>query len=193
MTPSLAWPTHAARPTRAVQLANFVVFQLAWFAAVLGAARGAPAWGTAAVFAAIAWHLAVSARPMREAQLVGAVGLIGLVIESASAWLGFVAYPSGQPDPQLAPYWMVGLWALFAIAPNVTLRWLKRRPWLAAGIGAVAGPASFVSGVQLGAAQFVAARPALVLLACTWALALPLLMRLSMRFDGVAVPEESRA
>ena len=35
---SAGTPPNAA-PTRAVQLSNFVVFQLAWFAAVLGAAH----------------------------------------------------------------------------------------------------------------------------------------------------------
>jgi hypothetical protein len=178
-----------ARPTRTIQLANFVVFQAAWFAAVLGAAHGVPLWGTAAVLVAIAWHLAVSARPAQEARLVGAACLIGFVVESAAAMQGWVAYTSGQPDPNLAPYWIVALWGLFAIALNVTLRWLKRRPALAALLGAVAGPASFVSGVKLGGARFVDAAPALVTLALGWAVLMPVLMWLSDRYDGVAVPQ----
>ena len=182
----------AARPTRAIQLANFVVFQSAWFAAVLGAANRLPLWGTACVVAAIGWHLAVSARPAREARLVGIACLIGLVVESAIVLQGFVAYPSGQPDPRVAPYWIVALWGLFAIALNVTLRWLKRRWWLAAVLGAVAGPASFASGVALGGAEFIDAAPALVTLAFAWGMLLPILMWLSDRFDGVAVPELRR-
>ena len=180
-------------PTRAIQLANLLVFQTAWFAAVLGAAHGFPFLGTAAVVAAIGWHLGVSARPAEEAKLVGLACLFGFVLESFSAMRGVIAYPSGQPDPRLAPYWMVALWGLLAIALNVTMRWLRPRLWLAAVLGAVAGPASFASGVQLGGARFVDAPAALAWLAIVWAVAMPLLVWLSMRFDGVAVPEAAHA
>ena len=156
-------------------------------AAILGAAHGAPGWGSAAVLAAIGWHLAVSARPLVELELVALACVLGFAIETASVRSGWIAYPSGQPDPRLPPYWLVGLWGLLAIALNVTLRWLKRRPWLAAALGALLGPLSFISGVRLGGARFVDAAPALALLACAWAIAMPLLMALSNRFDGVSV------
>jgi hypothetical protein len=178
-----------ARPTRTIQLLNFAVFQSAWFAAVLGAAHQRPLWGTAAVLAAFAWHLSVSARPAEEAKLFGLICLIGFVVETANVLLGHVAYPSGQPVPQLPPYWMVALWGLLATALNVTMRWLKRRYWLAAVLGAIAGPMSFIGGVKLGGAQFIDATPALVIMAGSWAVLMPALMWLSMRFDGVAVPQ----
>ena len=191
----VALPDSAApvAPTRTIQLLNFVVFQAAWFAAVLGAAHHIPLWGTACVIAAMAWHIGVSARPAEEAKLIGIVCLIGVVVETASALQGHIAYPSGQPDPRLAPYWMVALWGLLAIALNVTMRWLKPRLWLAAVLGAVAGPASFVSGVKLGGAQFIDATPALVTMACIWAVLMPALVWLSTRFDGVAMPQRSAA
>lgn len=186
-------PRSATRPTRTVQIANFVVFQAAWFAGVLGAAHQVPLWGTACIVAAIGWHLAVSERPAQEAQLVALACLIGFVIESAVVLQGHIAYPSGQPDPHFAPYWIVALWGLLAIALNVTMRWLKKRWWLAALLGAIAGPMSFAGGVRLGGAQFVDATAALVTMACYWAVMMPALMWLSDRFDGVAVQEGARA
>ena len=180
-------------PTRALQRVNFVVFQAAWFAAVLGSAHGLAVWGCACVLVAIGWHVAISARPVAEARLVAAVLLVGLVVESAMAWQGFTGFASGQLYPRTAPYWMVALWGLLAIALNVTLRWLKGRWWLAAAIGAVAGPLSFASGTRLGAAHFIETIPALVTLACVWAAALPTLMWLSNRFDGVTFPDMQTA
>ncbi|MGN6526867.1 MAG: DUF2878 domain-containing protein [Burkholderiaceae bacterium] len=180
-------------PTLGRRLANFVVFEAAWFAAVLGAAHGRPALGTAAVVAAMAWHLAVSTRPAVEARLLGACLVLGLVVETALVQAGFVAYPSGQPVAWLPPYWLVALWGLFGIALNVTLRWLHSRPVLAAALGAVAGPASFASGVRLGGARFVEAVPELALLALAWAVAMPLLVAAARRLDGVAAQETSRA
>ncbi|MEO5697268.1 MAG: DUF2878 domain-containing protein [Burkholderiaceae bacterium] len=192
--PTAAPPTRRAdQPTRTVLLCNVVAFQVAWFATVLGAAHGLPLWGTAVAVAALGWHLAVSARPAREAGLIAGVGLIGLVVESAVALQGHVAYASGQPVAGIAPYWMVALWCTFAITLNVTLRWLKGRPVLAALLGAVAGPAAFAAGVRLGAAEFIDTTSALVTLACVWGAAMPALMWLSTRFDGVAVPEPVRA
>jgi hypothetical protein len=186
-------PTGApTAPTRGVQLANFVIFQAAWFAAVLGAAHQLPLWGTACVIAAIAWHLGVSARPGPEAVLVALACAIGLVVESAVARQGHVAYPSGQPIAGLAPYWMVALWGELAIALNVTMRWLKGRWWLAALLGAIGGPAAFSGGVELGGAVFIDKTAALVTLACIYAVAMPLLVWLGTRFDGVGMPEAAR-
>jgi hypothetical protein len=188
---AMAAKAAAPQPTRARQLANFVLFQAAWFAGVLGAAHDLPGWGTLCIVGVIAWHLAVSARPADEARLVAIVLVIGAVLETATVWQGHVAYPSGQPDPRLAPYWMVALWGLFAIALNVTLRWLRQRWLLAAVLGAVAGPLSYLSGAHLGAARFIDRTPALVWLALMWAVAMPALMWLSERFDGVAVPKDT--
>jgi hypothetical protein len=87
---------------------------------------------------------------------------------------------------------MVALWGEFAIALNVTLRWLKRRPLLAMLLGAVFGPLSFLGGVRLGGARFVDEVPALITLAVMWAALMPLVMALSDRLDGVALPETPR-
>jgi len=185
-------PSTSIAPTRAVQIANLVVFQAAWFAAVLGAAHHIPLWGTVCVLAAITWHLGVSARPAQEAMLIGLACAIGFIVESAIAMQGKVSYPSGQPVAWLAPYWMVALWGELAMALNVTMRWMKRRLWLAAVLGAIAGPMAFASGAKLGGAQIIDTTPALVMLACAWAVSMPLLVWLSNRFDGVSVPEVSR-
>lgn len=189
--PTMSAPSAAPRatagrgPTRTLQLANLLVSQLAWFAAVLGAAHGHPLAGALCALAAIGWHLSVVQRPGRELRLVLLACLVGGAAETVVVALGHVAYPSGQPLAHWPPYWMVALWGLFAIALNVNLRWLRSRLWLAACLGAVAGPAAFAAGVRLGGASFIHAAPALATLAVLWALALPVLLCLSVRFDGV--------
>jgi len=181
-------PMRAGAPSRKRQLANFAVFEAAWYACILGVAHGHPLWGSAAVVCAIAWHVGISARPATELALVAVLGAIGFVAESLVAAQGRVAYPSGQPVAWLAPYWLVALWGEFAIALNVTLRWLRRRPLAAALLGAVFGPLSFAGGVRLGGARFVDEHAALATLAGMWALLMPLVMWISERLDGVAEP-----
>ena len=175
----------AGAPSRARLLANFVFFEAAWFACILGVAHGVPAWGTAAIVIAIAWHVGISARPSAELALVAASCAIGLAAETLVVALGHVAYPNGQAVAWLPPYWLVALWAEFAIALNVTLRWLRGRPLLAAVLGAVFGPLSFVGGVRLGAARFVDETAALATLAVLWAIIMPLVTAIAPRLDGV--------
>lgn len=175
----------AGAPSRVRLLANFVVFEAAWFACILGVAHGVPGWGTAAVVATIAWHVAISVRPATELALVAALCAIGLAAEALVVALGHVAYPNGQPVAWLPPYWLVALWAEFAIALNVTLRWLRGRPLLAALLGAVFGPLSFIGGVRLGAARFVDETAALATLAGLWAIIMPLVTAIAPRLDGV--------
>ena len=142
--PAVTAVTLPAQPGWRRQAANFVVFQWAWFGAVLGAAHGWPLAGMAGLLAAIGWHLAVSARPVAELRLVALVAAIGCVAETLVVAQGHIVYPSGQPLAGLPPYWIVGLWGLLAIALNVSLRWLRSRPLLAVVVGAVAGPLSFM-------------------------------------------------
>ena len=182
----------ACGSSRAAVIASFVVFQVAWFAAVLGAAHRWPALGTACVAAAVALHVASARRPREELAFVIAVIFGGFLVESLVVLQGHIVYPSGQPVAWLAPYWIVALWALLATAPNVTLRWLKGRPLLAALLGAICGPASFLAGVRLGGASFVDAKSALVTLALSWAVLMPALMALSTRLDGYALAPPRR-
>ncbi len=170
---------------RALVIANFVLFQAAWFACVLGAAHGHAAWGSAAALAVVAWHLAVARRWQPEARLIGAAVGIGLVLETLLVQAGWVRHVDGVWLAGLPPHWIVALWALFATTLNVSLRWLQGRPWLAAALGAVAAPLSYAGGVRLGAAQFADPGAALAALAVGWALAMPLLVRLSERWDGI--------
>jgi hypothetical protein len=176
-------------PSVPQRAANFAVFQLAWFAAVIGAQRGVPAWGTAAIALAVLWHLARAARPRRELALVLLACLAGAAFESARLWQADVRYASGQPLAWLPPYWLVALWGLLAITLNVSLRWLHGRPGLAAVLGCFGGPLSFEAGVHLGAATFIDERAALVSLAAGWTFMMPLLAWLARRWDGIA-PEE---
>ena len=186
----------AGAPSRGRLLANFVVFEAAWFACVVGVAHGVPGWGTAAIVAAIAWHVAICERPAAELALVAASCAIGLTAETVVVATGHVAYPSGQPVAWLPPYWLVALWGEFAIALNVTLRWLRGRPLLAAVLGAILGPLSFIGGARLGAARFVDATAALATLAVLWAIIMPLVTAIAPRLDGVtrrSTPQDDHA
>ena len=132
---------------------NFVAFQVAWFACVLGGANDRALAGTMVVGAVIGLHLALAQRPLPEALLIAVAAVIGLVWDSSLVALGLMSYPTGNFAPGLAPHWIVAMWALFATSLNLSMAWLKGRPWLAALFGAVGGPLAYLAGARLGGLQ----------------------------------------
>jgi hypothetical protein len=172
------------RLSKSSMLANAVLFQLGWFACVLGAARGQPWAGTVLAVCIVAWHIRCAARPADEIRLLALAVLIGAVWDSLLVTLGWIAYPSGTLLSGAAPYWIVALWALFATSLNVSMRWLKQRWWLAVLLGAVCGPLSYWAAVRLGAVEFVRPVRAIVALLLGWSMIMPALMLLSQRYDG---------
>jgi hypothetical protein len=167
------------------QTLNFILFQLGWFTCVLGAANNAAWLGPVSVLAIVIIHLVLSLRPSAEMKLVLWAMALGLATDSLLLASGWLAYPGGSLAGFFAPYWIVAMWGLFATTLNVSMRWLKGRFGLAVLMGAVGGPLSYYGGQKLGAMVFIAPVQALIALSIAWAIAMPLLMRLAKRFDGV--------
>jgi hypothetical protein len=167
-------------------LVNFIAFQIGWFACVLGGAYGWPMLGVAVAAVIIALHLHRAAWPRQEAILIVLSGLLGFAADSLLTGLGLLKFPSGQFHPQFAPYWMVAMWMSFATTFNVSLRWLKGRLGLAALLGMIAGPLAYYGGAQLGGVAFANPLASLLAVAGVWTLAMPLLLVIADRWDGMA-------
>ncbi len=164
---------------------NGAGFVLGWLACVGGAVCGSFWAGPTAAVALIGLHLAVTRDPARELRRLAAVGAFGAALESAAISLGLYGYAGGWGVWWLAPAWVVAVWVLLASTFESSLASLGGRPRLAALFGAVGGPLSFLIGVRMGAAGFVA--PPLVSLAALsalWAAALPLALVVSLTAGG---------
>lgn len=172
---------------------NFVACQLAWSACVLGGANGRPLAGALVAAAVIGLHLALARRPAPEALLIVAASLIGVVWDSALIAIGLFTYPSGILVPGLAPYWMIALWAVFATSLNLSMGFLKGRLWLAALVGGIGGPVSYLAGGRLGGLEMSDPVLALGAQAIGWAVLLPVLTHLAARWDGCSVVPSSAA
>ena len=173
-------------------IVNAIAFKLGWLAAVFGAANELPILVITGVCAAVAIHLWRSAEPLREALLLLMAAVIGLSWDSVMVTAGWLAYPSGTIVAGLAPYWIVALWVLFATTLNVTFRWLRGRLLLAAGMGAVFGPISYVAGAAAGAVDIVNPTAALLSLSVAWSMLMPGFLFVAEQLDG-AVPVRVRA
>lgn len=165
-------------------IANFVLFQLGWIACVLG---GTGKWhwvGTFLVLGIVVFHLSRASRPRVELLLIVLAVFVGALWDSLLVWMNILEYQHGVFNNELAPHWIIAMWALFATTFNVSLRWLKNRPVLAILFGAVGGPLSYFAGSRLGAVAMPDMFLALTTLAVGWALFMPLLMSLSKHLDG---------
>lgn len=167
-------------------LLNIIAFQIGWFACVLGGAHGWPWLGVVVTAVVIALHLYRAPRPRMEAMLIGVSGLLGLIADSLLTGIGLLRFPSGQLHAQLAPYWMVAMWMLFATTLNVSLGWLKPRLGLAALLGMIAGPLAYYGGAKLGGVSFANPLASLLAVAGVWTLAMPLVLIIANRWNGMA-------
>lgn len=154
---------------------NFLAYQLAWFAVILGAAQGF-AWAGAAVALIVAAVHGLRHRQRFEWKLMGLAALIGILVDSTLAITGQVRFAQAWPE-DLAPYWMLCLWIAFATTLNHSLRWLMHRPVAAALAGAVGGPLAYLAGARLGALVIVTPTTTLPLIALLW---MPAMIALSM-------------
>lgn len=176
-------------------LLNFAVFQVAWFACVLGGASDRALLGLLVVAGAVGLHLAISSRPRREAALVLVVGSIGLLWDSLIVSQGLMSYPSGTFARGVAPSWIVAMWVLFATTLNASLGWLKGRPLLAVLMGGIGGPLAYLAGHRLGGVEMTDPALALAAQGLGWSLLMPLLTLVAARlngFDSAGSPAASR-
>jgi hypothetical protein len=164
-------------------IANFILFELAWFAAVIGGAHGWPIMGTFPAILVVAIHLA-SNRPRlkHEAMLVLGVTALGVIVETAFILFGTLHYARTSGNAVLPPIWITALWFAFSTLPHGSLGWLSGRMWPQLLLGAVFGPLSYLGGVRLGAATM--GEPIVISLAaigCGWALAMILIFKIADR------------
>lgn len=156
-------------------LLNYIGMQVGWFASAMGAVWGVPLLGPAVVTIYLVVHLRLSKQPMSEIPLIASVGLIGMGVDSLKKVSGLIDYASDGGNPFLAPLWIVAMWVLYATSLNGSLEWMRGRYRLAALLGAIAGPMSYVAGERLGAVGFgYSLLPTLVVLALVWGSVVPL-------------------
>ncbi|MBP9034994.1 MAG: DUF2878 domain-containing protein [Pseudomonadales bacterium] len=153
---------------------NAVTYQCGWFACV----AGGNAWALPVGALILALHWWLVDRSARGWAFIAVAALLGLAMDLGWQRLGLLEF-QGTLAGGIAP-WLAMLWLLFATTFAHSLAWLQARLGLAALLGAVLGPLSYVAGVELGAAdtRFPWWQVALAM-APAWALLLPLLLFLA--------------
>lgn len=142
--------------SKASILINAALFQIVWFACVIGGAKGL-LWPALISFAVLAlWQLPAKRRHASDVRLLLAAIILGLVFDSLWVQLGFLEFVDQRPFSMLAPAWIIILWMGFALTINHSLVWMNIHPALPAVLGAICGPSSYLAGIKLGAVSYQA-------------------------------------
>jgi len=167
---------------------NFVLFQLAWFACVLGAANGYPSIGLLVTLLAIIWHLYHAKNYRAELKLLCIALVIGATFDQSmlsTHLIDYVHHGWGENNLNslLVPTWILALWAGFTTSLNVSLRWMHGKYLIAIIFGAVGGPLAYMAAMRLDAVT-LNDTASYVALSIGWAVITPLLLIISSKFDG---------
>ncbi len=150
-------------------VANAVLFQIGWFACVLG---GTGPWLLVPAAVLCIYFFWISSWAA-EGKLMVTVVLAGAAIDSFLMQVGVFEFPG---ESKLVPLWLAALWAMLATTLNHCLAWTARPIWLASLLGAISGPLSYFAGAAIAEVEMPLEQGmTLVILAATWAIVFPLL------------------
>jgi len=155
------------------------MFQVVWVIAVGFAAKGLAWPGVAAALTFAAIHFLFMTRTRAaDLRIVAVAMVLGFLLDSVIAWLGWLQYAAPEPATWLAPWWIMALWLAFSLTLNHSMSWLQGKPALAIAFGAIGGPLVFYFASHFWGAVVVPdpAWRGYGALAVEWALMTPLLL-----------------
>ncbi len=164
---------------------NALIFYFGWVLCIFFAASHEPWWGIGITSIFLFFHCLMTRTLKKDLILIGVFVILGFFVDSLYSITGVVAYESPNPfSPHWAPFWILTIWAVFAVSINHSMWWLKKRYFLAALLGAWGGVASYVAGERLGAAHFPESYlKSVLVIGGVWFFLLPLLMTFSVWLD----------
>jgi Protein of unknown function (DUF2878) len=160
---------------------NAVLFQLTWFAAVLGGSLFAMT-----ACALLTGHLAFRDSLKADA-VIGAITVaLGLGLDTLWIHINVLDFHGAV----VAPMWIVVLWAALGLSLNHSMAWFISRPFAGAILAGACAPLSYLSGAALGAV-FVPDSVMLGLVSVAWFALFYVLFKMvapfvNRQFQGVA-------
>ena len=155
---------------------NVISANIGWLACVFGAASGHHWLGLLVVGILFVIHITAIERHRTRVLFTVAFAsvLIGLLTDSALILLGTVEPNRWFMPAPFTTLWDLVIWANFSLTLNLSLRFLQKRPFSAAVLGALFAPGTYFAAGRLGALNF--SEPVfvnLVWVGVLWLLAMP--------------------
>ncbi len=159
----------------AARVINSAFFYGGWTALVVFAAEGAPGKGLLILMAILAVHFYLSHQRMKDAIFLISVTIAGCIIDTCLQAFGVLMYASPNPYISwISPFWMMGVYVLFAAAVDYSLIWMRSYLLAAAILGAIGGVMSYIAGAKLGGVEFLLPNEwSLVVIGIVWFIFMP--------------------
>ena len=107
---------------RRAHLVNYALYQIGWFACVLGAASHRPWTGCLIALTLVGVHLTRSLERSIEVRLMALATAVGAIVEMVQIATGMYPFTSGTVIDALPPTWLLTMWAQFATTFRHSLR-----------------------------------------------------------------------
>ena len=151
---TLTPPQFSARLIKRVW--NIISANIGWLACVFGAASGHHWLGLLVV--GILFMIHITAIERHRIRLIFSVAfasvLIGFLTDTALILLGTVEPNRWFMPAPFTTLWDLVIWANFSLTLNLSLRFLQKRPFSAAVLGALFAPGTYFAAGRLGALYF---------------------------------------
>lgn len=172
--------------SRRLLVSNFVLFQLCWFACVLGAAYQQPWLAFGLVVVVVGWQSWCATLPKQALLLILVVTVAGGALDQVMLNHRWVLYQAHGWSDRIVPIWILGLWMSFASTLNVSLRWIRPYPMTALLFGAIGGPLAYWAAQKLGAVVLPRMSVSVLTLGIGWGAMMLFLIKVAKRYDGYA-------
>lgn len=160
---------------RYIKIYDLIGFKICWFACAMCSVWAKPYLGPLVTIIFILVHLFLVKFNKRDIKIILTAILMGFVIDSFFFQSNLIHYKGGYlVKYNIAPLWIVSMWAGFSITLLYTLIKIKNNYNLAMFLGLIGGPLSYQAGVQIGSIT-INSNFAYLILSITWGLVTPLL------------------
>lgn len=153
---------------------NLVWFQVTWFIALFFQQQA-----ILILLGSLLMHFYLSAQRRADCYRLVWVTLIGSSVDALLSLYGLFLFPENS----LIPFWLILLWAHFALSLQYSMAWLASKPlWAKSLAGAMFAPLSYFAGVKFSAVALpYGDLLSLFLIAVIWSALMPVYL-VSIRF-----------
>jgi hypothetical protein len=164
---------------------NLISVNIGWLACIFGAARGNYWLGLVVVPILFTIHItAIERHKIHKIFIVAlATTAIGFLMDTTLIIVGAVEPNRWVMPAPFTTIWDLMIWANFSLTLDVSLRFMQKRPLVAAFLGAICAPGTYYAGDRLGALNF--SEPvfrSLLWVGAVWLFAMPCLSLMARYF-----------
>jgi len=161
---------------------NFILFQSLWISCILGAANHVIWPAVLIISSMLGVFLFPAFRHKKDILFLSVCIIMGFILDSLLAYLQLIDYNYDYGLNQTAPFWILFLWAGFALTLNHSMSWLLKKPKLGTLFILIGAPLSYYSAEKLMAIKINETIITLCLISVLWLLVYHIILAINGLF-----------